>query len=231
MGAHVEHVIGASGLDHGIGVVAAIGNGGHRGVGAGNDVAAHETGDRRATERRNRHRHPHAAGRHVPLPAHPEQREALRHERPVAELRLGRRVVGASRLLEHGEDALRAAIAGLVEQPAVAARRIDRLQQVEIRRGLDQPARVDGGEREIDDALVARRLRVEGEMDAPDDFFVGTGGAESAAAEHRLAARDLETGDAALRHRGKGQEDRHDEVKMTEAHAPVSIRAGGASCA
>ena len=118
----------------------------------------------------DRNVHPHAAFGHVPLPSHPEQREALAHQRAVAELRRGRRIRGVRGVLEHRQNPLGAAIAGFVEQAAVAARRIDRLQEIEVRRELDEPLRVLRREMQIDDAPILRQRGIEREVDLAESF-------------------------------------------------------------
>ena len=76
------------------------------------------------------------------------------------------------------QDPLAAAVAGFVEQPAVAARGIDRLQQVEVGGELDQALRVLRRQIEVDDALVLRQRRIEREVDLADQLLVRPGGAE-----------------------------------------------------
>ena len=190
--AHRHPVLSAQRIDDGVGLVAAIGEPLGRAARAGNEIAAHEPGDRLAVIGRDGHVHAHAAVRHVPLPSHPRQREALIHQRAVAEFGGCGRIGGARRALECDENPLGAAIAGLVEQPAVAARGIDGLQQIEVGAHLDAPARVARREREIDDALVLRKIRIQLDDDRADDLFVRPRGAERLAAEYDLTPRDLE---------------------------------------
>ena len=165
----------------------------------------------------DRNRHPHPSRRYVPLPSHPQQREALPHERAVAELRGGGRIGRVGGVLEDRQDPLAAAVAGLVEEAAVAAPRIHRFQQVEVRRELDQALRVLRGAIEVDDGAVLRQPRVEREVHPADEFLVGAGGTERRAVQHRLAADDLEAGHAGVgrRHQQRG----HDHRKKTSGQA------------
>ena len=93
--------------------------------------------------------------------------EALLHQRAVAELLAGRRIRGVRRVLKDREDPLGAAITGFVEQPSVAARRIDRLQQIEVRGELDEALRILRRQIEVDDDRVLRQGGVEREVHFP----------------------------------------------------------------
>ena len=176
------------------GIVSAIRErSGRRALGQ-DEVAAHQACDSPSVVGRDRHLHSHDAGSigHVPLPSHPEEREALTHERAVAELRLGRRIGAAGRFLKCGEHRLAAAVADFVEQPAVAAPRVDGHEQVEVSAELDLAIRVARRELQIDDVRIAGEIRIEREVDLADDLLVGADGAERAAAENRLAPLDAE---------------------------------------
>ncbi len=107
-----------------------------------------------------------------------------------------RRIRGVRGVLEDRQDPLRAAIAGFVEQPAVAARGIDRLQQVEVGGELDEALRILRREIEIDDAAVLRQRRIEREVDFARELFVRPRGAERLAVEDDLAPFDPEPGHA-----------------------------------
>ena len=174
----------------------AIGDERARRARARNEIAAHPAGDRLAGIGRNRDLHPHAPFRHVPLPSHPEQGVALLHQRAVTELGFARRIGGVGRILKDRQNPLAAAIAGLVEKPAIAASRVEGLQQIEVRRELDQALRILRREIQVDDAAVLRPRRIEGEINFAGEFFIRPGGAERAAVEDRLAAFDPEPGHA-----------------------------------
>ena len=101
---------------------------------------------------------------------------------------------GSGRALEGRQDSLAAAVAGFVEQSAVAALRLDRLQEVEIRGDSTRP-RAFRGASARSTTLVLRKIRIQLEVNAADDLFVRPGRPERLAAENRLATRDLEPHD------------------------------------
>ena len=129
-----------------------------RGIVVGNEIAAHQTGDLLAVFGGDGHLHPHLAIGHVPLPAQPEQGIALRHQRAVADLFRRRGIAAVLGFLEIGHRGLAAAIAHLVEQPAIALGRIDGLEHEEIGAELDLAPRILRRQIEIDDALVDRQV-------------------------------------------------------------------------
>ena len=170
--------------------MAAVGDERHRGVGAGDEVAAHEAGDRlrRSSVAIGIAIRIRPAGTSHCHPIH----SSVKPWRISAPLPNSAAVVGSAesaRVLEHRKDALAAAIAGLVEQAAVAARRIDRLQQVEVGAELDQALRVRrGASPRSTMPAVLRQPRVESEVDRADELLVGAGGAEGAGRSARPRA-------------------------------------------
>ena len=151
-------VLGAVRVDRRIGLVRAIGDRCRGCALVEDEVAADDAGDPPAVFSGDRHFHPHRTGAfgYVPLPSHPEQREALAHERAVAELRFFCRVGRPGRLLKGLQQRLATAVADLIEQPAVAPAGIDRLQHVEIGARLDLAARVARRQLEVDNLAVSR---------------------------------------------------------------------------
>ena len=123
---------------------------------------AHLARDRLAVVGRHRHVEQEAmvAGQQIGLPSGPGERIAAPHHEAVAGMRGRARIVGAHRVVEELQAADVAAIAPVEEQPAVALRRIDGLQDRDIGR-RSAPARPasTGGLVEIDDARLRRRLR------------------------------------------------------------------------
>ena len=165
------------------------------------EVASHQSGNPSPVVGGHRHVHAHGARAcgYIPLPSHPQQREALPHQRPVAELRLGGRIERRRGLLEGDQHRLAATIADLVEQPAVAAPRIDRFQQVEVGARLDLAPPVARPQFEIDDEGIGWRFGIEREVDAADQLLVRPGRAEWPAGEHHFAPIDPQPDDARLR--------------------------------
>jgi phosphoglycerate dehydrogenase-like enzyme len=107
----------------------------------------------------------------------------------------GARVGHARRRVEHAERDLPAAVRDVEQQPAIAARGIDRLQDVEVGGPLDQAPRVAGRERQIGDPRVHGELGIDGEPQGAGDLLVGAGGAERTSLEDRGALRDVECSD------------------------------------
>jgi hypothetical protein len=140
--------------------------------------------------------------RDVPLPSHPEQREALAHERAVAELGVRRGIGRSARLLEGRQQRLAPAIADLVEEPPVAPRGVDWLQHVEVRAGLHLARGIPWGECEVDDAGVSRVVRIERE--------VRSRRAERPPVHDDLTPFDAQANDVGLGDRG-GQRERENE--------------------
>ena len=109
-----------------------------------------------------------------------------------------RRIRRSRRLLEGRQNALAAAVAGLVEQTAVALARIDRLQHVEVGGDFDQALRVSRRELQIDDDVVGGKVGIEGEVDLADEFLVRRRRRRTAGREHDFAALDAQPGDAGV---------------------------------
>ena len=225
--AHGHHVLDGVRVEHRVRLVVAIGE--RRRVRAlvEDEVAAHESGDAPAVVGGDRHLHAHRAGPlgDVPLPSHPEQGEALAHQCTVAEFRVGLRIGRTGRFLKRREHALAAAVADLVEQPAVAARRIDRLEHVEVGARLDLAGSISRRELQVDDHLVARQIRIEPEVDLADELFVRTRGAEGAAVEHDLAALDAQPHDARVRSRSEQHQHQRSGKNLHRAPLTVTLQA------
>ena len=168
------------------------------------EVAADDPGNAPAVVSGDRHVHPHDAWTvgDVPLPSHPEQHEALAHQRAVAEFRLACRIGGSDRLLKGGEHRLAAAVADLIKESSVAPPRVCWLEQIEVGAELDLAPRTAWSELQIDDPVVAGKLRIEGEVHLADQFFVRSGCSERTAAEDGLAPLDAQPHDARF---GRGE--------------------------
>ncbi len=88
----------------------------------------------------------------------------------------GRGIVAAGAgVVEAGEDRLAAAVAGFVEDRAVALREIDGPEDIEVGRVFDLPLRIARRLVEIDDRCVERMGGVERAMIAADNLFIGAG--------------------------------------------------------
>jgi len=239
---HGHDVLGAVGIDWRVRFVIAIGDRRSLRALVRDEIAAHQARDAppvpghapagvgttlRVSKGCDRHLHAHRARpfRHVPLPSHPEEREALPHQRAVAELGVACRVGGSGGLLKRREHRLAPAVADLVEQPAVAAARVDRFQHVEVGGRLHLATRIPRPERQIDDGAIAWKTRIEAEVDLADEFFVRAGGAERAAVEDDFAPLDAQTGDARFGDRGdERQHQRRDEDSTHSAPLKVTPR-------
>ena len=197
--AHGHEIVRARGIEGLVGLVVAIRHRRRRRALTQNDVPADQAGDRGAMIGGNRHVHAHLPLGHIPLPAHPEQRISLRHKRAIAEFSSGRRIAAAFRFLKHGEHRLAAAIAYFVEQASVAARGVDRLEQIKIRRELDFALGVARSQSQVDDARILRQRGIERELRRANQLFVRPRLSKRFAVEHGLPALDAQPHDASLR--------------------------------
>jgi hypothetical protein len=93
--------------------------------------------------------------------------------------------IGRSRrVVEHRQEPLAAPVRDLEQQHAVAPRRVGRPEHVEVGFETDPPVGAARRVGQIDDWLVVWIGRVERELDAPNQLFVGPGGAEGLAVSH-----------------------------------------------
>ena len=93
-----------------------------------------------------------------------------------------RRIVAGRRIVEVLHRPLVAAVAIVEEEPPVAAGRIDRFQDAEISRELDQAIAIARRLVHVDDASLRRRLGIDGEPGPPDQPLVSAGFGECVAA-------------------------------------------------
>ena len=212
---HVEPAVPPPGVDRRVLEVAGVGERRLVLPLADDDHGAHEPLDRPAAVGRDRRAQPEEPRplRHVPLPAHPGEREALLQEPAVAELRGLAGVERRLGVLQSSQDALAAAVGDLVVDPPVAAADVHRLQEVEVGGEDDFAPLVSRGEPQVHDRLVLPQRRVERELDGPDERLVGAGQAERLPAEEGLAPLDRDADDAGLG-RGADQADREGEERQ-----------------
>ena len=119
----------------------------------------------------------------------------MTHQEAVAEVRLRGRILHADGAVEHAERDLAAAVRHVEQQRAVAAAGIDRPQQVEVRRALDEPLGVARSSVEVGDLLVELVRGVDREAQHAGDLLVCAGRAEGATGEHGLTLLDVEADD------------------------------------
>jgi len=105
-------------------------------------------------------------------PSGPEHRVSLAHEKSISRVFGCDRGVGADAFVESPKRQFVPPVVNVVEERAVSLRRIDRLQQSEVRPELDAAAFVHRRQREIDDAGVCGIFRIEFEMETPVNDFV-----------------------------------------------------------
>ena len=98
-----------------------------------------------------------------------------------------RRIGHARRAVEDVDRDFAPAVRHVEQQPPVAFRRVDRLQQVEVGGELDVACGVLRRELDVGDLPVQRVRGIGGEAQRADDFFVGAGIAERFAAEDDFA--------------------------------------------
>ena len=148
------------------------------GAGGGDGVfLQHRAGDRFAVFGRDGKGHQHAAvARHqVALPRAPHHGVAASEQEAVARMRQRVRVVGARPVVEELQHPHVAAVAKVVEQALVAARRVGRLQDHEIGGEFHQPLGVDGGVFDVEHGRLRRRLGVDGVMRRPAQPLIRPG--------------------------------------------------------
>ena len=137
----------------------------------------HRPGDRRTViVARDRHveQHPAVAGKHVAFPGNLHTHAvASAHEETVAGMRGGQRIVAVLRVVEELQRAFVASIAVVVEHAAVAAGEIHRLEDHAVGLAVHQPPRVTRSLVEIDHVALRCRQRIEREMHAARQAFVG----------------------------------------------------------
>ena len=156
----------------------------------GDELGPHETGEGLGAVARHRHveEHAPAARQQVPLPCRPHDRVPAAHEKSVAGVAQGSRIVRCRRIVEELELSLVPAVAVSEEEPAVA--RTLRLEHADIGRVLHEAAGIARHLVEIDDVRVGACIGVDGEVRPPDESFVGTGALEGMALREWLALRD-----------------------------------------
>jgi hypothetical protein len=145
----------------------------------GDELLPHGPGD--AGDHRQTRRQAVVAGRYVALPAAPHHRESVSHQKAVAGM-LG--VPAVRRPVEPRHDRLVAAIGHVVDETAVAASEIERLQDPEVAAILDIAPRVARGPIEVDDPGIQGICRIEFAEYRAVQALIGTDGAEFRAAEH-----------------------------------------------
>ena len=122
------------------------------------------------------------AGRHVALPPAPHQREAAAHQEAVAGVA---RMAALRRAVQSRHDRLVAAVGHVVDQPAIAARNVNRLQNAELGLILDVAACIARRLVQIDDAGVQRMCWIELAERRAMQPFIGTDRTEFLTAKYR----------------------------------------------
>ena len=132
------------------------------------------------------------AGEQIGLPSAPNERIAAAHHEAVAGV-LGRsRIVGAHCIVEELKAADVAAIAPVEEQTAATLRRIDGLQDRDVGGEAHEPARIDGGLVEIDNASLRPRLWIDGKVRAALEALIRSDGPKGLTAGEGKTLRDVD---------------------------------------
>ncbi len=139
--------------------------------------------------------HAPVARQHVALPGEPRDGIAAPHQEAVAGMDELERIVARRGVVEELQRALVAAIAVVEEEPPVAARQLDRLQDHEIGDETNAPVAVARRLGEIGDAALRGRRRIDREMCPPDQPLIGADAAEGMAAGKGAAIGDGEFDD------------------------------------
>src|ERR1700720_634241 len=113
--------------------------------------------------------HPSVPRQQVALPGEPDDRVAAPHQKSVPGMRQGPRVVRGQRVVEELQHPLVAAVAVVEKDSPVAAPGIGRLQDREIADKPDEPLGIRRRLVDVGDALLRRRVRLDGKMRPPDE--------------------------------------------------------------
>ena len=108
----------------------------------------------------------------VALPCRPDDGVALAHQEAVACGSQRQRVVVRRGVVERSQRSLVPAVVHVVQEAAVAARQIDRFQDVEVRPELDRAVRVARRQRQVDNVRIGRVAGVQLEERRPGQPFV-----------------------------------------------------------
>src|SRR3990172_11674775 len=160
------------------------------------DLGAEFTHDGLAAVGRDRHlQHQPVFYRHqIALPAAPDDRVALAHEKAIAGVFDRARVVALGRIVEKRDDSLVAAVGRVEENLTVAARHVHGLQNTKIAGVLDAPAAVARRFAEIDDDFIKPVFRIDLAIDPTHQLFVGAGDGKIVTVGEGLSSRDDKTG-------------------------------------
>jgi hypothetical protein len=188
----VSRAAGSSTSARGVRDVIAVGERQHVRRRVGPELATHEPAD--PSGPRHVERHHAVPARHVVLPADPRHREALTHQKTVAEV-LGRRGVRhAHRAVEHAEGHLAPTVGDVEQQAAVPTRGIGRAQQVKVALELDPTVGAARRQRKIGDRGVQVMRGIDGDSQRPGELLLGAGGTERMTVEDERARVEVERG-------------------------------------
>ena len=141
----------------------------------GDVLGADRAGDWPAALARDRQveQHPPVAGQQVAPPGEPYDGVAAAHQKAVAGMRRGARVVRGWSIVEELQHPLVATIAVVEKDAAIAVRRVERLQDREIGGKADEPVGVQRRLVEIGNAVLRRGCGVDCEPRASDEPLIG----------------------------------------------------------
>jgi hypothetical protein len=146
------------------------------------------------------HHQPVPTRQNVAVPAAPENRVSVTHEKPVASIGQRGWIVAAP-VVECSQKQLVAPVVHAEEEPSVAASGIDRLKQEEVGPDLDIAASVTWSQLEVDDPPVGRVVWRDLDVQTSNQLLVNPGGAEFVPLGKRHASgnfdpRDFRSGNA-----------------------------------
>jgi hypothetical protein len=151
------------------------------------------SGDRPAVNPRLGDPDPHqsVALGHVVLPAAPDDRKAMAHQKPVASIGWHRRIDWPRHPVEARQCQAVAAVRHIEKQAMIAARRVLRREDADIGREMHQAVAVALGHIDIGDGAVRRVPRINGEMRCAVKLLVAPDIAEFPTVGERLSGFDL----------------------------------------
>src|SRR5262249_33220546 len=157
---------------------------------------------------RHTHHQPVLLRHQIALPATPHDGVTLAHEKAVAGILDGAGIVALGRVVQECNDALAAAIGGIVENFSIAPGHVERFQNTEIAPVLDFAASVSRRFVQVDDDLVQPIFWIDLAVNLADKFFVGTSNGEFMSPGKDLSSFNNESRDhdGPLAHRCKAVE-------------------------
>ena len=125
----------------------------------------------------------------IKFPANPGNGVALAHEKSVSEFLAW---IRGSHAVHKAQNSFSTAIRYLEQNGVVSFIHIFRFQEIEVGGKFDFPLCVSGCFIEIDNEAIVKVIRIHREIDAAEDFLVGSGQSEGASILNVSAGNNLD---------------------------------------